>query len=89
MAWTAEDRRRYAPVIQEMVRQGMLVVCIRWRPRCAWLTPVARYDESVRLALPGAAPLASRCDRSVTPGKEFVDPGDLVGDRPKIAFHSL
>jgi putative transposase len=25
MAWTAEDRRRYAPAIQEMVRQGMLV----------------------------------------------------------------
>src|SRR3954454_4152691 len=25
MAWTAEDRRRYAPAIQELVRQGMLV----------------------------------------------------------------
>ena len=25
MAWTAEDRRRYAPAIQEMVRQGMMV----------------------------------------------------------------
>ena len=25
MAWTAEDRRRYAPAIQEMVRQGMVV----------------------------------------------------------------
>jgi transposase len=25
MAWTAEDRRKYAPAIQEMVRQGMLV----------------------------------------------------------------
>jgi transposase len=25
VAWTTEDRRRYAPVIQEMVRQGMLV----------------------------------------------------------------
>ncbi len=25
MAWTAEDRRRYAPAIQEMVRQGMIV----------------------------------------------------------------
>ena len=25
MAWTTEDRRRYAPVMQEMVRQGMLV----------------------------------------------------------------
>jgi transposase len=25
MAWTAEDRRKYAPVIQEVVRQGMLV----------------------------------------------------------------
>jgi transposase len=25
MAWTAEDRRRYAPVVQEMVRQGMIV----------------------------------------------------------------
>ena len=24
MAWTAEDRRRYAPVVQAMVRQGML-----------------------------------------------------------------
>jgi putative transposase len=24
MAWTTEDRRRYAPAIQEMVRQGML-----------------------------------------------------------------
>ena len=24
MAWTAEDRRRYAPVVQEMVRRGML-----------------------------------------------------------------
>ena len=25
MAWTAEDRRRYAPAIQEMVRAGMIV----------------------------------------------------------------
>jgi putative transposase len=25
MAWTAEDRRRYAPAVQEMVRQGMVV----------------------------------------------------------------
>ena len=25
MAWTAEDRRRYAPVVPEVVRQGMLV----------------------------------------------------------------
>jgi transposase len=25
MAWTAEDRRRYAPAVQEMVRRGMLV----------------------------------------------------------------
>ena len=25
MAWTAEDRRRYVPAVQEMVRQGMLV----------------------------------------------------------------
>ena len=25
MAWTTEDRRRYAPAMQEMVRQGMLV----------------------------------------------------------------
>ena len=25
MAWTTEDRRRYAPAIQEIVRQGMLV----------------------------------------------------------------
>jgi putative transposase len=25
MAWTAEDRRRYAPMMREMVRQGMLV----------------------------------------------------------------
>ena len=25
MAWTAEDRRRYAPAIQDMMRQGMLV----------------------------------------------------------------
>jgi putative transposase len=25
MAWTAEDRRNYAPTIQEMVRQGMIV----------------------------------------------------------------
>ena len=24
MAWTAEDRRRYAPAIQEMVRSGMI-----------------------------------------------------------------
>ena len=24
MAWTAEARRRYAPVVQEVVRQGML-----------------------------------------------------------------
>ena len=25
MAWTAEDRRKYAPMMQEIVRQGMLV----------------------------------------------------------------
>ena len=25
MAWTAEDRRKYAPAIQEVLRRGMLV----------------------------------------------------------------
>ena len=25
MAWTAEDRRRYAPAVHEMARQGMMV----------------------------------------------------------------
>ncbi len=25
MAWTAEDRRKYAPAIQETVRRGMMV----------------------------------------------------------------
>ena len=25
MAWTAEDRRRYAPALQEMVHRGMIV----------------------------------------------------------------
>src|SRR3712207_1078428 len=25
MAWTAEDRRKYAPAIQEALRQGMIV----------------------------------------------------------------
>ena len=25
MAWTAEDRRKYAPAIQETVRAGMIV----------------------------------------------------------------
>jgi transposase len=25
MAWTAEDRRKYAPAIQEVLRQGMIV----------------------------------------------------------------
>ena len=25
MAWTAEDRRKYAPAIQDVVRGGMLV----------------------------------------------------------------
>jgi hypothetical protein len=25
MAWTAEDRRKYAPAIQEALRQGLLV----------------------------------------------------------------
>ena len=25
MAWTAEDRRKYAPAIREVLRQGMLV----------------------------------------------------------------
>src|SRR3954449_12647154 len=34
MAWTAEDRRKYAPVIQEMVRQGMLVRLARTTPWC-------------------------------------------------------
>ena len=29
MAWTAEDRRKYAPAIQEVVRQGMLVRLVR------------------------------------------------------------
>ena len=31
MAWTLEDRRKYAPAIQEMVRQGMLVRLARTR----------------------------------------------------------
>jgi hypothetical protein len=25
MAWTVEDRRKYAPAIQELLRRGMLV----------------------------------------------------------------
>jgi hypothetical protein len=25
MAWTADDRRKYAPAIQEVLRRGMLV----------------------------------------------------------------
>jgi putative transposase len=29
MAWTAEDRRKYAPAIQEMVRAGMIVRLVR------------------------------------------------------------
>src|SRR3954453_17407150 len=29
MAWTAEDRRKYAPAIQEVVRQGMIVQLVR------------------------------------------------------------
>ena len=39
MAWTAEDRRRYAPAIQEMVRQGMMVRLRVGRPR-VWPTLV-------------------------------------------------
>src|SRR3954453_23887251 len=29
MAWTAEDRRKYAPAIQEVLRQGMIVGLVR------------------------------------------------------------
>src|SRR3954451_7855531 len=29
MAWTAEDRRKYAPAIQEVLRQGMIVQLVR------------------------------------------------------------
>src|SRR3954466_13202940 len=29
MAWTAEDRRKYAPAIQEGLRQGMIVRLVR------------------------------------------------------------
>src|SRR4051794_36957012 len=29
MAWTAEDRRKYVPVIQEVLRQGMIVRLVR------------------------------------------------------------
>src|ERR671933_99346 len=29
MAWTAEDRRKYAPAIQEVLRQGMIVRLVR------------------------------------------------------------
>src|SRR3954463_4767104 len=29
MAWTAEDRRKYAPAIQEVLRQGMIVELVR------------------------------------------------------------
>src|SRR3954466_11096332 len=29
MAWTAEDRRKYAPAIQEVLRQGMIVELAR------------------------------------------------------------
>jgi putative transposase len=43
MAWTAEDRRRYAPAVQEMVRQGMLV-------RLA--APIDRIDPPSRVGRP-------------------------------------
>jgi hypothetical protein len=33
MTWTAEDRRKYAPAIQETVRQGMLQLFTRVRDR--------------------------------------------------------
>src|ERR671929_1972349 len=29
MAWTAEDRRKYAPAIREVLRQGMIVRLVR------------------------------------------------------------
>src|SRR3954465_15822884 len=29
MAWTAEDRRKYAPAVQEVLRQGMIVRLVR------------------------------------------------------------
>jgi len=29
MAWTAEDRRKHAPAIQEVLRQGMIVRLVR------------------------------------------------------------
>ncbi len=47
MAWTTEDRRRYAPAIQEMVRQGMLV-------RLA--TTIDRIDPPARVGRPRVWP---------------------------------
>ena len=43
MAWTTDDRRRYAPAIQEMVRQGMLV-------RLA--SPIDALDPPARVGRP-------------------------------------
>src|SRR3954466_4079855 len=53
MAWTTEDRRRYAPAIQEMMRQGMLV---RLAATIDAIHPPSAVGRLRGLADPGRAP---------------------------------
>src|SRR3954453_1700069 len=49
MAWTAEDRRKYAPAVQEVLRQGMIVRLVRTMDA---LDPQPKVDrERVRSTL--------------------------------------
>ena len=58
MAWTTEDRHRYAPAIQEMVRQGMLARLATTIDAIDPPSPVGRPSGS-RPARSGASRAAS------------------------------
>lgn len=48
MAWTAEDRREYAPAIREMVRAGMIVRRLVTRPVIGLVPPGAGANGMTR-----------------------------------------
>src|SRR5438477_90768 len=72
MAWTAEDRRKYAPAIQEVLRQGMIVAGLRLaRGRRRRPTAAIIDTQSVRTG-PQRGPRGGACP----PACHRLDRGD-------------
>src|SRR3954465_15102521 len=83
MAWTAEDRRKYAPAIQEALRQGMLV---RLAATIDTIDPpckTGRPRDRSAVTLPGALgdPARDGCVWRRLPGGPGLPPHQSVWSR--------